>query len=50
MDSYFVVSADEQVRDLVQSRLDKITLLELDYQPAEKRRFWKSVWKSKTGV
>ena len=44
MDSYFLVSANEQVRDelrdLVQSRLDKITLLELDYQPAEKRRFW----------
>jgi len=52
MDSYLLVSANEHVRDelrdLVQSRLQKITLLELDYQPAEKPRFWNSVWKSKT--
>ncbi|KAL9101088.1 MAG: hypothetical protein Q9163_003618 [Psora crenata] len=37
------VSANEQVRDelrdLAQSRLDKISLLELEYQPTEKRRF-----------
>lgn len=49
MDSHILVSANEQVRDelrdLVQSRLDKIRLLELDYQPAEKGRFWKCVEK-----
>lgn len=43
MDSYSLVSANEQVRDelrdLVQSRLDKITMLEMDYQPAEKTTF-----------
>ena len=48
------VSANEQVRDelqeLVQSRLDKVTMLELDYQPAENRRFWNSLWKRKTGA
>ncbi|KAL9132042.1 MAG: hypothetical protein Q9217_000170 [Psora testacea] len=48
------VSANEQVRDelrnLVHSRLDTTKLLELDYQPAEKRRVWKSMWKRKTGV
>ena len=53
-DSYLLVSANERVRDelydLVQTRLDKIILLELDYQPAEKRRFWNSVWKSKARV
>ena len=54
MDSYFLVSPNEQVRnelqDLVQSRLGQKTMLELDYQPAERRRFWNSVWKRKTGV
>lgn len=43
MDSYLLVSANEQVRDelrdLVRSRLDKVNLLELDYQPAEKTTF-----------
>ena len=49
MDSHILVYANEQVwdevRDLVQFRLDRITLLELDYQPAEKGRFWKGVEK-----
>lgn len=48
-----LVSANQQVRDelrdLVQSRLhSNMRLLELEHQPAEKSRFWNSLWNHKT--
>lgn len=41
----FLISANKQVQDLIQSRLNKMTLLELGYQFAEKRRFWDCIGK-----